>query len=76
MQPRVLWYLDSELDGMTFERLCVDLLFRNGYREIVPIIPQDAGPDAEESPRVGRGRAGERCFFQLSRERNWKRKIR
>jgi tetratricopeptide (TPR) repeat protein len=76
MSNRVLWTIDNELDGRTFERLCVDLLYRNGYRDIVPIEPQDGGRDAEELPRRGRGRAGEATFFQFSLEKGWKGKLR
>jgi len=76
MPNRVLWTIDNELDGRTFERLCVDLLYRNGYRDIVPIEPQDGGRDAEEFPRRGRGRAGEATFFQFSLEKGWKGKLR
>ncbi len=76
MLNSVLWTLDNELDGKTFERLCVDLLYRNGYRDIVPIEPQDGGRDAEEFSRRGRGREGEVTFFQFSLEKDWKRKIR
>jgi tetratricopeptide (TPR) repeat protein len=73
---KVLWAIDNELDGKAFERLCVDLLYRAGYKEIVPIAPQDAGRDAEEHPRRGRGRAGEAAFFQFSKEEDWRRKLR
>jgi tetratricopeptide (TPR) repeat protein len=72
----VLWYLDEELDGKRFERLCVDLLYRNGYKDIVPTEPQDGGRDAEELPRRGRGPSGETTFFQFSIERDWKAKLR
>ncbi|MFO7675020.1 MAG: tetratricopeptide repeat protein [bacterium] len=76
MTSQVLWTLDQELDGKHFERLCVDLLFRNGYKDIVPIEPQDGGRDAEESPRSGRGRDGDVAFFQFSLEQDWKAKLR
>ena len=67
--------IDNELDGARFERLCVDLLFRNGYRDIVPIEPQDGGRDAEEFPRRGRDREGCAAFFQFSLEEKWKSKL-
>ena len=76
MLNQILWTIDNELDGGVFERLCVDLLFRNGYRDIVPIEPQDGGRDAEEFPRRGRSRAGEAAFFQFSLETDWKGKLR
>lgn len=52
MQGQVLWAIDNQLDGRKFEQLCVDLLYRNGYKDIVPIEPQDGGRDAEELPRI------------------------
>lgn len=76
MINQVLWTIDNELDGRTFERLCVDLLYRNGFRDIVPIEPQDGGRDAEEFPRQGRGRNGEASFFGFSLEGDWKGKCR
>lgn len=75
MYNKILWTLNNEIDGKTFERLCVDLLFRNGYKDIVPIEPQDGGRDAEEFPRQGRSRDGESAFFQFSLEQDWKSKI-
>ena len=53
MQEQVLWAIDNVLDGRKFEQLCVDLWYRNGYQDIVPIEPQDGGRDAEELPRMG-----------------------
>ena len=76
MFNKVLWTLDNEIHGETFERLCTDLLYRSGYKDIVPIEPQDGGRDAEEFPRAGRGRANEPAFFQFSLERGWKSKLR
>lgn len=76
MQGMVLWAIDSDLGGKKFERLCVDLLYRNGYKDIVPIEPQDGGRDAEELPRKGRDRDGCLSFFQFSLEAGWKSKIR
>jgi len=76
MQSQVLWTIDNEMEGSKFERLCVDLLYRNGYKDIVPIEPQDGGRDAEELPRRGRDREGCPSFFQFSLEAGWKRKIR
>jgi tetratricopeptide (TPR) repeat protein len=76
MQSMVLWAVDNELGGAKFERLCVDLLYRNGYKDIVPIEPQDGGRDAEELPRKGRDREGCPSFFQFSLEAGWKAKVR
>lgn len=75
MGNQVLWTLDNETSARTLERLCVDLLYRTGYKDIVPIEPQDGGRDAEQNPRPGRGQAGEAAFFQFSSEANWKKKL-
>ncbi|AXC09682.1 hypothetical protein ACPOL_0299 [Acidisarcina polymorpha] len=40
MQSKVRWTINNELDGAKFERHCVDLLYRDGYKEIVPIESQ------------------------------------
>jgi tetratricopeptide (TPR) repeat protein len=76
MLEQVLWAIDNVLDGGQFEQLCVDLLYRNGYKDIVPIEPQDGGRDAEELPRKGRDRDGCPSYFQFSKEAGWKAKIR
>lgn len=76
MGNQVLWTLDNETSARTLERLCVDLLYRTGYKDIVPIAPQDGGRDAQQDPRPGRGQAGEAAFFQFSSEANWKKKVR
>lgn len=34
---QVLWTLDREIAPQDFERLCVDLLCRDGYWKIVPV---------------------------------------
>lgn len=34
---QVLWTLDRETECDTFERLCVDLLYRTGYSDITPV---------------------------------------
>ncbi len=76
MMSKVLWALDYEIETQAFERLCVDLLYRNGFKDIDPVEPQDGGRDAEEHPRRGRGRDGEAAFFQFSKEKDWKKKLR
>ena len=76
MLGKVRGAIDNELDSKQFERLSIDLLYRTGFRDIVPVEPQDGGRDAEELPRMGRGRAGEAAFFQFSKEEDWRGKIR
>lgn len=76
MKGQVLWAIDNQMESKAFERLCTDLLYRNGFKDIVPVEPQDGGRDAEEHPRRGRGRDGEAAFFQFSLEDDWKAKLR
>jgi tetratricopeptide (TPR) repeat protein len=76
MASRVLWEIDNEASGRDFERLCIDLLHRSGYLDILPIEPQDGGRDAEETPRLGRSSEGHPAFFQFSMEKDWKAKVR
>lgn len=72
MFNRVLWTLDTQTDGTTFERLCVDLLSREGYPHIVPIGGvHDRGRDAEI-----RELSGTITFFQFSLEESWLGKLR
>jgi len=45
---QILWALDNEIQPGSFERLCVDLLAREGYHHIIPIGgTKDHGRDAE-----------------------------
>lgn len=76
MLGHVLWVVDNELDSKAFERLSIDLLYRQGFKDITPVEPQDGGRDAEEYPREGRGRSGGAAFFQFSKAEDWRRKIR
>lgn len=74
----VLWTLDNETDPRAFERLCVDVLFRNGYRNIVPVGGMhDRGRDAEAAnTHQGADTRGQIIFFQFSLQKNWKQKLR
>lgn len=75
--PDVLWVFDNETDGKTFERLCVDLLGRNGYAAIVPFGGmRDHARDAEMTSYTGRSRSSSLVFFQFSLEASWQRKLR
>ncbi len=76
MFNKVLWFLDKEIHPKNFERLCVDLLFLNGYRDIVPFGGMhDHGRDAEIILK-GIDDLGEIAFFQFSLQKTWKRKLR
>ena len=76
---RVLWHLDAEISDQTFERLCVDLLYRNGYHDIDPHgRKRDRGRDAEVRRRahILLSPRDERTYFQFSLADRWERKIR
>lgn len=76
MHSKVLWALDTEMDGTRFERLCTDLLAREGYSKIVPIGgSHDHGRDAELRHWEGVTSAGGTTFFQYSLEKAWERKL-
>ncbi len=76
MFNKILWFLDKEIHPKNFERLCVDLLFLNGYRDIVPFGGMhDHGRDAEIILK-GIDDLGEIAFFQFSLQKTWKRKLR
>lgn len=76
MASHVLWLLDNETDDHTFERLCTSLMYRWGYRKIVPIgRTADRGRDAEAEVALGEGRGAEKVFFQYTLERRWEPKI-
>jgi tetratricopeptide (TPR) repeat protein len=77
MLNQVLWILDNETDFKTFERLCVDLLFRNGFHDIIPFGGiHDNGRDAEVRGQGGHDEAGRITFFQFSLQKDWKKKLR
>lgn len=73
---KVLYALDVEIQPRDFERLCVDLLAREGYRHIEPGGGnKDQGKDAEI--RYWRG-ASDQCSvvaFQFSLEKKWEQKL-
>ncbi len=73
---KVLWVLDNETSPKTFERLCVDLLFRNGYTSIIPVGGMhDRGRDAESLGASGTNSIGQVTFFQFSLQKDWKKKL-
>ena len=76
MMNKVLWVLDNETSPKAFERLCVDLLFRNGYTSIVPVGGMhDRGRDAESFRAHGANSSGQMTFFQFSLQKDWKKKL-
>jgi hypothetical protein len=42
MYNTVLWVLDNEIDPAQFERLCIDLLYRNGLMGVIARHAQSA----------------------------------
>lgn len=78
MYNQILWTLDNETDGKTFERLCTDLLTREGYADLIPIgDTHDRGRDAQIQNFLGlRGLDNENTtFFQYSLEEKWEAKL-
>lgn len=74
---KVLYALDCSTEPRTFERLCVDLLRREGYHEIIPGGGvRDHGRDAEIRSWEGHNEAKIRVAFQFSMEKAWEKKIR
>jgi len=73
---KVLWTLDNETQPGTFERLCVDLLGREGYRHINPIGgSKDQGKDAEIRCWKGSGDGCSAIIFQFSLMDDWEPKL-
>jgi len=74
---QVLWALDQHISPRDFERLCVDLLSREGYWSIVPVGgTRDQGRDAEAVYWRGKSQPAAEVVFQFSLERDWERKLR
>lgn len=73
----MLWTIDNELQPFTFERLCTDLMFRNGYKSIVPFGKvRDHGRDAQVSLYKGKDNCNRHIvFFQYSLEKGWEGKL-
>lgn len=74
---KVLYAIDTGLDPRTFERLCVDLLCREGYRDIIPGGGiRDHGRDAEVRIWTGYHELSIPLVFQFSKEEDWEKKLR
>jgi tetratricopeptide (TPR) repeat protein len=72
---RILWTVDNELRPSDFERMCTDVLGREGYDGINPIGgSKDRGRDAEERLYSGIGERGV-TFFQFTLEERWEPKL-
>jgi tetratricopeptide (TPR) repeat protein len=73
---QVLWTLDNVISPAQFERLCVDLLGREGYSHIVPIGgTKDHGRDAELKFWEGESATCSSIIFQFSLEQRWEAKL-
>jgi tetratricopeptide (TPR) repeat protein len=73
---QILWTLDNETQPHDFERLCTDLLGREGYHHIRPSGgTKDHGRDAEIRYWKGASEQGSVLAFQFSLEKNWERKL-
>jgi tetratricopeptide (TPR) repeat protein len=76
MLTQVLWALDNDIDDRRFERLCTDLMGREGFRNIIPVGgTHDRGRDAEIYTHKGIDSQGEITFFQYSLEKSWENKL-
>ncbi len=76
MINKILWTIDNELEGKVFERLCTDLLSREGYYDIIPLGGNyDNSRDAEIRKLKGKNEIDEITFFQYSLEKRWKLKL-
>ncbi len=72
----VLWTLDNGYSPRDFERLCVDLLGREGYWKIAPIGGMnDQGRDAEAVYWQGKSERSTVVVFQFSLQENWEKKL-
>ena len=73
---KVLWTLDNETQPLDFERLCIDLLGREGYRHIIPGSgTKDLGRDAELLFWGGVQGSNAVVAFQFSLESRWEAKL-
>jgi tetratricopeptide (TPR) repeat protein len=74
---QLLWALDNDIQPRDFERMCVDLLAREGYRHINPIGgTKDHGRDAEFRCWSGASDGGSVVVFQFSLQQSWEKKLR
>lgn len=72
---QLLWALDNSISPSEFERLCVDLLGREGYRHIKPIGgTKDHGRDAELG-YTGQSDGHQLIAFQFTLEKRWELKL-
>lgn len=74
---KVLWALDNEIQPRDFERLCIDLLVREGYCHIVPVGGNhDHGRDGEYRYWSGASKNHLVAAFQFSKQKTWEKKLR
>lgn len=73
----VLYALHHSLEPQGFERLCVDLLVREGYARIVPGgKSRDHGRDAEVRYWIEPNQGSPQIAFQFSQDSKWEPKLR
>src|ERR1700733_1542939 len=74
---KVLYAIDTGISPQEFERLCLDMLSREGYRHIVPGgRTNDLGRDAETRFWSGNSSDFSTIVFQFSLEQKWEKKLR
>lgn len=72
----ILWTIDNEIDPSKFERLCTAIMFREGYKNIMPYGRNyDNARDAESIIYQGNDESDKRIFFQYSLEKDWEGKL-
>ena len=73
---KVLFALDNSVEASGFEKMCVDLLGREGYNNIIPGgRTNDLGRDAEIRVWEGQAKYSIPVVFQFSLEDDWERKL-
>ena len=74
---QVLFALEHSIEPLGFEALCLDLMVREGYSQIVPGgSTRDQGRDAEIRFWTGAHHERPIVAFQFSMERSWEKKLR
>jgi len=75
MKSKVLWSIDNEIDPKNFERMCADIFFHEGYKNIIPLGGNyDNGRDAEQIYYDEDNRL-KTIFFQFTLEKDWEKKL-
>ncbi|WPS87819.1 hypothetical protein SMD22_25800 [Brevibacillus halotolerans] len=75
MHSKVLWSIDNEIDPKNFERMCAEIFFHEGYKNIIPLGGNyDNGRDAQQTFYDENNRM-KIIFFQFTLESSWEKKL-